>query len=168
MQVLPELCSAPSNLWPGRKGNCWQGSVILFANAAGQLGAPPCSRQDAPPLLCWHIWKMGLHSFPPPRLHHPRSCLMQVSCVCQALLCACTASLGNCFCLFFALQWEGKRKEKAEEGGIKLLVLWDAVCVLSMTLSSSPPSCRPAHFSQTCKLTLEAPWLSQPSALRAG
>lgn len=59
------------------------------------------------------------------------------------------------------------REEKRKGRGRRNKAL-RAVCVLSMTLSSSPPSCRPAHFSQTCKLTLEAPWLSQPSALRAG
>lgn len=47
------------------------------------------------------------------------------------------------------------------------MVLWDVVSVLARSVSGSPLSCKCLHFSQTYKMTLVAPWFSQPCALRA-
>ena len=110
--------------------------------------------------------KVRCQSFPPPSMSAlPQQHLMHTPCRSASPL-LCTCFTGKClFC--FILQREGKRKGKAEEGGVKLSVLWDVASVLPRSVSGSPLCCKYPHFSQIYKMTLVAPSFSQACALRA-
>lgn len=125
-----------------------------------EVGAPPRTERDAPPLQCWHTRKSGMPELPL-SLHvciTPAASNTSASQVCQPPdLCLLLLHWEMPF-LCFILQREGKRK--AEEGGIKPLVLWDVVSVLPRSLMGSPPPCKRPNFSQTYKMTVVAPWFS--------
>lgn len=91
----------------------------------------------------------GEAGLPPPSMaESPQQHLMQVpGRSTSPLVCTCFCFTGKC--LSSVLFCRGKGKGKAEEGRVKLLVLWDVVSVLPKCVIRSPPSYKCPCFSQT-------------------
>lgn len=157
------LCPEQSVAW--QEGELLAGLRDPVCKCSGAAGCSSLQQAGCPTSALLAHMENGAPQLPPSTPSSPQE-LSNASVLCLpgpalCLHCFTGKLLLSVFCS--AMGREEKRKGRGRRN--KAL---GAVCVLSMTLSSSPPSCRPAHFSQTCKLTLEAPWLSQPSALRAG
>lgn len=168
--MLPWPCPPQSNLCPGQKGDLADRPLSACLQMQ-EVGAPPRTEQDAPPLRCWHTRKSGMPELSPS---------LRVS-ITPAVSASLTNTSASQVCqppdlyllllpweipfLCFILQREEKRKDRGRRD--KALAALGCCPGTARSVMGSPPSSKHSHFIQTYKTTLAAPWFSQPCTLGA-